>query len=178
MSEQNQNNTNIPASQKKKARTRVGVTGVVLIIIALFAVLTGGAIALGWAQLVVKSPSDTVIVTANVCDQALVERFNAAQESSVMTDQQEVTNEALRTISDEVQAKASYEQDPTCQYLVFAAAFANRDAEKAETAATAIAQLATQGVYVNSTVGGLTNTSQLKLRAESLKITDNAMGSG
>lgn len=151
---------------------------IVLITILLLTAVAVASVLLGWVKVSIKTPSQSVIVRTEVCGQDVINRYNSLYSATSNTEDEYAKNEAaLEAFSQEVAQKVGAENDPTCQYIIFAGALTKDDSNKAKQALETIVQLADEGHYVNTKLNGIIDIDQMKLRVEILEV-DSPTGSG
>lgn len=89
-----------------------------------------------------------------VCDSALVDRYNEAAYYEVRSDSTvpSANKEAIAKIAEEIKKRSGYETDPTCQTLLFWAAFHADDYTAAIKAQDALKNLYAKNQFANSNI--------------------------
>ena len=149
-------------SKKKKSNTFLRVfpwVGTVLLILA---------IAVGIYFYVTKKPltlaPNGTSVTVIVCDDSIVSTYNAASELKARgsgTDPS-VDVAGLNALDSVIRAKSGYDQDPTCQTILFWNAIMNNDSGKAKLALTSIESLHDSHHFTDNNLEGNASISVMK----------------
>lgn len=123
----------------KKVFSVVGIVS--LILLAGFGVAT----ALGYSYIGVKTPGQKATVSYRVCSGEIVDQFN-----KVSTDSPEVERNALKELADRVKGTRNNEEDPTCQTILFFAAFRTEDYQAMQRPMELVQSMYDKGIYVDS----------------------------
>ncbi len=85
----------------------------------------------------------SVVTTVIVCDDSVVGAYNVASKLEIRGSNTDLSADAvgLNNLDSQIRSKSGFDQDPTCQTILFWNAIANNDEAKASTALTAIESL-------------------------------------
>lgn len=99
-------------------------------------------------------PNTTVTI---VCDDAIVKTYNDAREYKLRGDEKTETSDeaALAELSTTIRQKSGYENDPTCQTILFWNAYLKKDYDATKTAYEAIKKLHEKQFYANTNLYGI-----------------------
>jgi len=91
-------------------------------------------------------------VSATVCDSDIVSLYNQAARYEIRgnADQPTIDETGLKTLSDEIVGKDGYQEDPTCQTILFWTAVNAKNYDAAKTAYEAIKALHADGRFANT----------------------------
>lgn len=137
----------------KKAVFTIGSIGVVLIAIGIIAwLLVSGRVALVVNQ---QNDDEVKIVKGSavlVCGDKVVNAFNEATTGYPTEDPMTsaIRVDVLTEVADDVKKKANYEQDPTCQTIIFWSAIHGKKYEEAKEAKKVVDALYADGHFANS----------------------------
>ncbi|RWZ78449.1 MAG: hypothetical protein EOT05_01670 [Candidatus Microsaccharimonas sossegonensis] len=114
--------------------------------------------------IVVVPAGNTTSVSTIVCDDAIVNTYNAASKLQVRTPGGDVTTDvdALTRLDATIRSKTGFEQDPTCQTILFWNAITSSDVGKATIALKAIQSLHDAHNYADSNLENTTSISVMK----------------
>lgn len=117
----------------------------------------------------VLTPSGTS-VTVIVCGDTIVGKYNEASKLKIRGSDTDLSVDlgGLKDLATEIRSKSGFENDPTCQTILFWSAIMNNDAGKAGVALTAIEDLHDSHHYADS---NLENTTSISVMKDSLKAT-------
>lgn len=165
-----------PSAPKKRLHKRIGILFTVIIVVLAAAV--AAAYFLGWVYAGVKTPSQAAVLQPTVCDTSVVTKYNEILSSEAFTTGEDGPNtSSLRSLADEVKAKNGADKDPTCQYIIFSAAFYENKADEAQAAYAKVKELNEASIYVNNTIQTIVSIEQMKARVEGMTA-DVPLGSG
>jgi hypothetical protein len=94
--------------------------------------------------------------TASVCGADIVNKYNDAMYMIGRNGSTEpsIDEAGVKDVQSEVKRKAKYEEDATCQTLLFWIAIQNNDYPAAKTAATAVKELHDKGQFADNNIRG------------------------
>jgi hypothetical protein len=117
----------------------------------------------------VLAPSGTS-VTVIVCGDDTVSTYNAASMLKIRAPNADLTPDlnGLSKLDTEIRLKSGFDNDPTCQTILFWNAIINNDVAKAAVALTAIEKLHDSHHYADS---NLENTTSISVMKDSLSAT-------
>jgi hypothetical protein len=103
-------------------------------------------------------------VSAVVCNDAIVSTYNAALKLEVRTANAEPTLDVatLAKLDADIRSKAGFDQDPTCQTILFWAAIIGDNTTKASTALKAVQTLHEKRLFADTTIENITSISVMK----------------
>ena len=165
---------------KKILLTLAGIVGglATLVIVGMFI-----ASALGFVYFGVKQPSDFVSVQVQVCSASDIKKYNDLV-VTFPTNQEQQTQKiaAFKELATTIVAKNNYKQDPSCVFIVYAAAVQNTNQDDAQKHYDILVALSDLGEYPKNTILDLVSLPSMKDRIESLTNTEegtpNPLGSG
>jgi hypothetical protein len=111
----------------------------------------------------ILAPSGTS-VTVIVCDDAIVGTYNAASKLQPRGTNTDLTADVvgLNQLDTAIRSKSGFDQDPTCQTILFWNAIMNNDSGKAGIALTAIENLHDSHHFADSNLENTTSISVMK----------------
>ena len=133
-------------SRKNSPRVLVGVV-VVLLAVVIVALAIVSLLAKGFLYVGVKGPGQKVILQTRVCDDDVIERYNG-----LFIPFDEVGWEAMDEIVDEFRSKAGYEEDPTCQSILFFYFWQKQEVSGMQEALSVLKRLRQRGASVDQLV--------------------------
>jgi hypothetical protein len=138
---------------KKKWGKKRKVMAIVLAAVALFVIAVGVLIYAGRLAVIIKEPYQKALLNVPVCGNDIVERYNDATLFKPTTGGGYAMNmKDLNSLTTEIQNRAYYQQDPTCQTILFWDALYDDDVSRAKIASDEVRNLYNKGLYVNSDV--------------------------
>lgn len=166
----------VPSAPKRRSHKRIGILFTIIIVI--LAAVVAAAYFLGWVYAGVKTPSQAAVLQPTVCDASIVTKYNEVLSSEAFTTGEDGPDTAsLRALADEVSAKNDADKDPTCQYIIFSAAFYENKADEAEAAYNRVKDLNDISIYINNNIETIISVEQMKAQVEAMK-SDAPRGSG
>lgn len=151
-----------------KLITGMAVIGGVLGVIALL--LVAGT-ALGFVRVAFLQPTDSLQSRAVVCGEGLIKSYNRLVTTFPSSDK-EASDKTSQTqdLSGRIQKLAGFEKDPTCAFMVFRIAIANKDVEVARTQLTNVEALAKQNTFPSNQILDLVSIDSMKGLLTSLTV--------
>lgn len=141
---------------------------IVTIVIAVLVVGCMVALAAGWLVVVAKTPGQKVVVSANVCDTDVVNKFNTTMTSYYKgTLSGDISTELSSQISN-FKKNSSYTQDPSCLFIEYTAAAIKGDGTTATDIAGKIRKLADAGKFVDNRINSMTSLTGMEQAATQL----------
>jgi hypothetical protein len=138
---------------KKKWTKKRKIMAIVLAIIILLAVTIGVLIYVYKDRLVVmtKEPYQEAVLDVSVCGTNIVKKYNDIYRTPIAEVADATSQNSLFSdLSEEIRSKSYYEQDPTCQTILFWGSFFNRDTANMQKAYDGLRNLYNDGLYANS----------------------------
>lgn len=128
------------------------IVAMVLILAAVGAVtwlFVSGKVALVYKQ---AAPATTTIV----CDTKIVDTFNEAMFFTRRAGATTVSidEEGIKKLNTEIKAKAGYENDPTCQTIIYLTAIYEENYDGAKAAFQAVKELHDKNIFANNNIRG------------------------
>lgn len=160
--------TSSQAATKKKKHNKFLLiapwVGTALFIVVL---AVGAYFYLSKKPIVVAPAGNTTSVNTIVCGDSIVSTYNAASKLEVRTPGGDITTDVdgLTKLDATIRAKSGFEQDPTCQTILFWNAISNNDSGKAKIALNVIETLHDAHHYADS---NLENTTSISVMRDSL----------
>lgn len=149
------NLTTPPEVKKQKAKKRTAIWKWVSIVLGTIIVAAAVGLATGLASLSIKGFGSVGSGQKQVCSNEVVSRYNTAAEYKDTTTENGVITfdeSAVRQIIGEVKELSYFENDATCQAIIFLAAINLKDFEAAKSAAESVKELHGKGMYANSNI--------------------------
>jgi hypothetical protein len=105
-----------------------------------------------------------------VCGDDVVKSFNQARELVFVDDVTEPTidEDGQRRIADEVKALPDFQNDPTCQTIIFRVAYLDRDYQAVQLALEAIKSLHENRIYADTNLSGIESITTYSQMVEGL----------
>lgn len=169
----NMSSPNTPQLKKRRGLVRV-LLGVVLVAAVGYVVYM---IALGRAVIVVKEPSERVLVVANVCDTTLIDTFNTLMMSRVNeeSDTRAQAVAKLAELSDTIAKKADYAHDASCVFMRYDIARVQLQYATAKEMADTLLTLEQEGRFPSTHIDSLTSTEMTKDNVEHVQDGSNGI---
>jgi regulator of replication initiation timing len=148
----------------KKWTKKIKIKAVILVIMALLVVAAGVLIYIGRLAVLIKEPYQKAALSVLVCGNDVVKQYNdiynmqIEDEETYYKDQQNL----LSNLNAKISAKAYYEQDPTCQMIIFQGAIFNDDVSTMNEAYDNIKDLYNNGLYASSEIYGSRPQSRME----------------
>lgn len=152
---------------KKKSMGIVILTALLLIIgVVVWLVISGRLV------VALKDPSSQYLAIPNVCGSDIVDQYNSATDYKFRDDSAKlptIDKDGLANIASQIRDKKGYESDPTCQVMLFWAAFDVKDNEAAKRAYDSLQTLRNKRIFSDNnlrTSAGLLEYADIIQRLE------------
>lgn len=113
--------------------------------IAIVALAAGALFVLGYVYVGIKSPEQKVAVSYRVCNSEVIDQYSKINADSPQQERQALTDVATR-----IKAIQHNEADPTCQTMLFFAAFRTEDYQGMRQPMKLIQSMHDKGIYADS----------------------------
>lgn len=151
----------LPKAKRENVFLRIWLIVSGLAIVAVVALII--LLATGSANLRFATNVGSGTFNSDVCGTEIVQKNNSIRARQVITPEDVAINQKdLATLADEVQAKANYETDAACLFVVYDAAFLAKDLDKAKGLLAKIEALADKGSFIDSRLTGLRSITEMK----------------
>lgn len=138
---------------KKKWGKKRKIMVIVLAAVALLVIAAGILIYAGRLAVIIKEPHQKALLSVPVCGDDIVEKYNDASLSEPkISGEYAMDKEALSNLVTEIQDKAYYQQDPTCQTILYWVALFDSDTNGIKNAYNEVRNLYNKGLYANSNI--------------------------
>lgn len=132
------------------------------ILLVVLVLVIGGALAaylMGYLYVGAKQPDQRVSLTqaARPCGEAEVNRYNALSMPITESGQSD-----LKTLADDIKAKASSNEDATCQTILFFAGALTENKQMANDAYGNVERLHSKGVFADSRLHNIYSVDRMK----------------
>lgn len=159
-----------------KAKWGLGMNKKMLAMIMVGALLIVAAtsawlLASGRVAFVIKAPSDRVVVTPRVCDDAVIAKYNEVIESKDFTQY----TERLKASDAAVAQLNGADRDPNCMYIRYSYSVRSGQYDKAQQYLDTLKGLADRHIYATAELSDTQSISAMEAR---LKAAKNAGSSG
>lgn len=125
----------------------VGAVVVAVLAVTIFAFISGRL------AVVVKSPTQKVVVSETVCADTVIQNYNSAVEAYYKGDVTQL--DVLGSMIDDFSKNASYIKDPNCMFIKYQLAILKSDYVTAKDAADTLKQLFNKGMFASGNLSGL-----------------------
>lgn len=167
-----------PSSLATKGKGRKRGKGFFILMIVVVVVVIGVVIAhlMGYLQVIIKQPTEMVLVRSVVCDSSIVNEYNTASRVIVSSsDERKEYVKGISAVANKVKGLPEYQQDPTCLYILYSESVLNNDITMAKGYYDQLRPLVESGNFVDTRLDNLLGLDAMKGRLEAA---DNALGSG
>ncbi|MBC7764726.1 hypothetical protein H7Y29_03335 [Microbacteriaceae bacterium] len=113
--------------------------------VAIIALAVGALFALGYIYFGIKVPGQKVSVSYRVCSSEVVDQYSKINADSAQEERQSLTDVTTR-----IKAIGHNEADPTCQTMLFLAAFRTEDYQGMRQPMQLIQSMYDRGIYADS----------------------------
>lgn len=150
----------VPQPRKKRGLALISVAAILIVAVA-YAIYM---VATGRATIVVKEPSERVLVVANLCEASTIDTFNALMMSRAdeESDTRAQAAAKLAELSDTIAQKANYTHDASCVFMRYDIARVQLQYATAKEMTDVLATLAQEGLFPSTDIDSLTNTDMIK----------------
>jgi hypothetical protein len=138
---------------KKKWGKKRKIIVIVLAAVALFVIAAGVLIYAGRLAVIIKEPYQKALLNVPVCGNDIVEKYNnASLPEPKISGEYAMDQETLNSLVAEIQNKAYYQQDATCQTILYWVALFDNNANGAKNAYDGVRNLYNMGLYADSNI--------------------------
>jgi len=126
-----------------------------IIVSVILLLVVGAAVALFVSGKIAWVGPDTKVVTAKiVCTPEVVSKYNDAMYVSFRNNETlpSLDVEGIKNVKTEIKGKAGYEQDPTCQSMLYLIAIYEEDYEGSKLAYETVKKLHDEGLYAENNI--------------------------
>lgn len=131
---------------------------VTVIIVVALAGVAGWLIVSGRVAIVWKKSSDRVVTVNSSCDNTIIKQYNAAFDAKNEND----FAANLKKVADEVAAKNTTTNDPTCNFILYYNALYTGDKSSAQSYLDKVKSAGEEGRYINSGINNLMGIKQMQ----------------
>lgn len=141
------------------------------------------AILMGFVYVGLKQPTESVAIkTQSVCNAQDIGKHNEyVAQLSVNENVQKERLANMQAQVDSIASRPGFENDPTCQFIGYAAAIVKGDAPSAQKYLNAVKALAVEGNFPSTDLVDLTSVESMSMRIKALdpnQKKNNPLGSG